>query len=312
MREAMVNSRNLVSIRLLRDIGVSYAREYISGFGFDPADLPANLSMALGSANLPPISMARGYAAFANGGYLVDPYFISSITNDDGDVIYQANPAVVCADCDLDSGIAPEQEVVERDEPEFRPLAIANADEKTEIVIAGQQDENNEKQSKALAPSVITPQNAYLVRSMMMDVVKRGTGVKAMQLGRQDLAGKTGTTNEQRDAWFSGYNDALVTTVWVGFDSHEPLGSLEVGGRAALPIWIGFMKAALDGVPDQPPAMPEGLAQARIDPESGFLATPDNPDAIMEVFQAGRLPRMDDNAATEDSDFPEEEDPYDF
>ncbi len=312
MREAMVNSRNLVSIRLLRDIGVSYAREYISGFGFDPAELPANLSMALGSASLAPISMARGYAAFANGGYLIEPYFIRSIVNDDGDVIYQANPAMVCADCNLHSGTVPEQEVVQRNEPEFRPLAIGNNEGNSEITIPGRGDARFEREAKVFAPSIISAQNAYLVRSMMMDVVKRGTGVKAMQLGRQDLAGKTGTTNEQRDAWFSGYNDALVTTVWVGFDSHQPLGSLEVGGRAALPIWIGFMETALQGVPDQPPAMPEGLAQAKIDPESGLLAKLDNPDAIMELFQAGRLPRMEDNPAGENPDAQEQEDPYEF
>ena len=115
-----------------------------------------------------------------------------------------------------------------------------------------------------------------------------------MQLGRNDLAGKTGTTNEQRDAWFSGYNDYLVTSVWVGFDNHEPLGRRELGGRAALPVWMEYMAVALDGVPDSPPAMPEGLAQARIDPETGMLTRLDNEDAIMEIFQAGRLPPMPD------------------
>jgi penicillin-binding protein 1A len=310
LREALVNSRNLVSIRLLRDIGVNYAREYISGFGFDPAELPPNLSMALGSANLPPLSMVRGYATFANGGYLVEPFFIHSIVNDAGDVVYRADPAIVCADCDPDHADDPELQAMEREEPEFRPLAFDT----------GTDEGSTDAESPAVAgdlptryaPAVITPQNAYLVRSMMMDVVRRGTGVKAMQLGRQDLAGKTGTTNEQRDAWFSGYNDAVVTTVWVGFDSHEPLGRLEVGGRAALPIWIGFMEKALEGVPDQPPAMPGGLAQARIDPETGLLARADNPDAITEVFQAGRLPRMEEVLAGEDTDAPQEEDPYDF
>jgi penicillin-binding protein 1A len=150
------------------------------------------------------------------------------------------------------------------------------------------------------------------MRSMMMDVIRRGTGVKAMELGRSDLAGKTGTTNEQRDAWFSGYNDALVTTVWVGFDSHDPLGSNEVGGRAALPIWINYMRSALKDVPDRPHPMPEGLAQARIDPETGTLARLDNPDAIMELFEAGNLPRMEQRPAGDQSDATEEEDPYDF
>jgi penicillin-binding protein 1A len=147
---------------------------------------------------------------------------------------------------------------------------------------------------------------------MMMDVVRRGTGVRAMQLGRRDLAGKTGTTNEQRDAWFSGYNDHLVTSVWVGFDNHEPLGRRELGGRAALPVWMQYMGEALEGLEDKPPAMPEGLAQARIDPETGLLARAGDPESIMEVFQAGRLPAMSDAADGEDQDAPIEEDPYEI
>jgi penicillin-binding protein 1A len=131
-----------------------------------------------------------------------------------------------------------------------------------------------------------------------------------MELGRSDLAGKTGTTNEQRDAWFSGYNDFLVTSVWVGFDNHEPLGRRELGGRAALPVWIEYMGVALDGVEDKPPAVPDGLAHARIDPETGLLATLDNPDAIMEIFQAGRLPPMQETQQGGDQDVPLEEDPY--
>jgi penicillin-binding protein 1A len=147
---------------------------------------------------------------------------------------------------------------------------------------------------------------------MMMDVVRRGTGVRAMQLGRHDLAGKTGTTNEQRDAWFSGYNDYLVTSVWVGFDNHDPLGRRELGGRAALPVWMEFMGIALDGVDDNPPLMPEGLAQARIDPDSGMLARLDNDRAIMEIFQAGRLPPMEPAAGGESQDVSTEEDPYEI
>jgi penicillin-binding protein 1A len=162
------------------------------------------------------------------------------------------------------------------------------------------------------ATEAISPQNAYLVRSMMMDVVRRGTGRRAMELGRNDLAGKTGTTNEQRDAWFSGYNDELVTTVWVGFDSHEPLGRFEQGGRAALPVWIEFMKVALDGVEDQPPVMPDGLAQARIDPETGLLAPLESEGTIMEIFQAGRLPPMQETGQGENQDAPLEEDPYEI
>ncbi len=313
LREAMVNSRNLVSIRLLRHIGVRYTREYISGFGFDQEELPPNLSMALGSANLTPLSMARGYGVFANGGYLVEPHFIHTIVDADGKVVYRANPPRVCTDCDTLATDQDPGETAERDEPEFRPLAIRGPEGQAGTVLpeADVQPGSTGAGSEA-APRVISAQNAYLVRSMMMDVVRRGTGKKAMELGRNDLAGKTGTTNEQRDAWFSGFNDALITSVWLGFDSHEPLGRLEVGGKAALPIWIEFMRIALDGVPDRPPAMPEGLAHARINPETGLLAQLDNPDAIMEVFEVGRLPRMEEPAAPEDPDRGREEDPYDI
>ncbi|NND45061.1 MAG: penicillin-binding protein 1A [Xanthomonadales bacterium] len=308
LREAMVNSRNLVSIRLLRNIRVPFAREYISRFGFDPGELPANLSMALGSANLTPLSLARGYAVFANGGFLVDPFYIHSITDDEGRMIFRANPPIVCPDCEQAEETSDMPAVSnEQEAPAFRPLAVNEPEEENPAP-----DIIQEPLEPVYAPRVISEQNAYLVRSMMMDVVRRGTGVKALELGRADLAGKTGTTNEQRDAWFSGYNDALVTTVWVGFDSHEPLGSLEVGGRAALPIWIDYMRVALENIPDTPRPMPEGLAQARIDPDTGELARLDNPDAIMELFEAGNLPRLEPSHDGDNRDATEEEDPYGF
>jgi penicillin-binding protein 1A len=161
------------------------------------------------------------------------------------------------------------------------------------------------------APRVITEQNAYLIRSMMMDVVRRGTGKKAMELERNDLAGKTGTTNEQRDAWFSGYNNEIVTSVWVGFDNHDPLGRDEVGGKAALPIWINYMRVVLQGIPDRVPEIPEGITKARIDPDTGLLARIDNRNAIMEVFDMGSLPPMEDATEGDQSDAVTEEDPYD-
>ena len=307
----MVNSRNLVSIRLLREIGIPYAIDYISTFGFDPAELPANLSMALGSASLVPLSIVRGYAVFANGGYLVEPYFISRILDARGTVVFAASPQVVCRECETDQGIAVEAaETVEKVKPSFRPLQLETGEDL--LVTEQEQAPVEDMVSKPTpAPRVITEQNAYLVRSMMMDVVRRGTGKKAMELGRNDLAGKTGTTNEQRDAWFTGYNDEIVTSVWVGFDSHEPLGGLEVGGKAAMPIWIDYMRVALEGVPDHPPEIPEGITKARIDPVTGLLARIDNHNAIMEVFAMGSLPPMEDAKEGEQSDAVTEENPYD-
>jgi penicillin-binding protein 1A len=311
LREAMVNSRNLVSIRLLRDIGIPYAQKYISSFGIDPAELPDNLSMALGSASLKPISIARGYAVFANGGYLIDPYFIKRIIDARGTVVYAASPVVVCKDCSDDEGTETlEVEIVEQVEPSFRPLQL-DAEDDLQVVKQEQQAIVDVVASSSPAPRVIDEQNAYLIRSMMMDVVRRGTGKKAMQLGRNDLAGKTGTTNEQRDAWFSGYNNEMVTSVWVGFDSHEPLGRFEVGGKAAVPIWIDYMRVALKGVPDEPLEIPEGITQARIDPDTGLLARQENRNAIMEVFRQGSLPAMEGALKNDISGSETEEDPYD-
>ncbi|HSS62971.1 MAG TPA: PBP1A family penicillin-binding protein, partial [Gammaproteobacteria bacterium] len=318
LREAMVNSRNLVSIRLLREIGIDYAREHISRFGFEMEELPNNLSMALGSASLKPLSMARGYAVFANGGYLIEPEFIREIRDAEGRSIYRTEPLILCDDCE-DEGealltAAPQQE--ERTAPELRPLEVNFGEEQQsgsgESLAARIARKTEREGGSPYAPRAVSEQNAYLVRSMMMDVIRRGTGKRAMELGRSDLAGKTGTTNEQRDAWFSGYNDALVTTVWVGFDNHAELGRNDVGGRAALPIWIEYMAFALDGVEDRPPEMPDGLAQARIDPETGLLATLDNDDAILEVFESGRLPPTQPQAQGGLKDVATEENPYEI
>lgn len=330
LREAMIHSRNLVSIRMLQDIGIRPAREYISRFGFAVEDLPANLSMALGSATLPPLSLARGYAAFANGGYLVDPWFIDRIIDGSGNVVYRANPAVVCGDdCDaerqaalgdaargdeafdrlatgLDSTPAEPDAPTLTQAPAYRPLSLDDGEDAAggaELALAEPRFRPAER--------AIDEQNAYLVRSLMTDVIRYGTGKAALSIGRTDLAGKTGTTNDQRDAWFSGYNSHLVTTVWVGFDNHDSLGRAEVGGRAALPIWIDYMDAALADFPDAPPTMPPGIVRARINPETGLLAALDTGGGIMEVFQAGRLPEMEATDGA-DRDGTTEEDPYDI
>ncbi len=300
LREAMVNSRNLVSIRLLEDIGIEYARGHISRFGFEREELPPDLSMSLGSATLTPLSVARGYAVFANGGYLITPHFIKDIRNADGDVIYEADQAYLCRDC------APYQAASERPEQPDRLLIPLNenTDDGEQQAFVGPPVPNT-------APRAISAQNAYLVRSMMMDVIRRGTGRKAQELGRHDLAGKTGTTNDQHDAWFSGYNETLVTTVWVGFDDYQPLGRTELGGKAALPIWMDLMETALTDVPDREPELPQGLAQVRINPESGLLAAVGSPHAMMEVFRLEHIPETETSVPS--AQVPEEEeDPYDL
>ncbi len=309
MREAMVNSRNLVSIRMLRDLGLSATLEHITRFGFAEEELPANLSMALGTATLHPLAMARGYAVFANGGHLVEPYFITRIDDASGNPVYFADPALSCDDCAEEDRTEPSDAIVDlaAAEPSYRrldPEASARAENGPGGTLG--------PPPVRYAPRVISEQNAYLVRSMMNDVVKRGTARKAMELGRTDLAGKTGTTNDQVDAWFSGYNSDLVTSVWVGFDDQEELGRNEVGGRAALPIWMQFTAQALQDQPDAPPAIPTGIVQARINPETGLLAALDARDGIMEVFEAGHLPAMETSTGGADRDGATEENPYDI
>src|SRR5690606_19655327 len=258
LREALVKSVNLVSVRLLDAIGVRYAREYITRFGLTPDQIPENLSMALGTAAVAPLAMARGYAVFANGGHLVDPYLVREIADRDGNVVYRATPATVCADC-------------VNNEPIQAPGAAATSG------IAGLSPIGSAHAAAAVpstqpAPLVLDPRNAYLITSLMRDVVKRGTGRGAMVLERNDLAGKTGSTNDHRYAWFSGFNASLAVSCWVGFDDFSSLGRGEFGAKAALPIWVDFMRVALDGVEEKPFDMPPGIARVRIDPSSGMLA----------------------------------------
>lgn len=267
LRYALTKSRNLVSIRLLRTMGVEKALEHIVKFGFSREELPHNLSLALGSANLAPIQMARGYAVLSNGGFLIDPYLISRIEKNNIETIYEASPKIVCEDCG--------KQTLEQTEP------VNNADEP-----AGE----NLKQPQ-YAPRVISKENRFIMYSMMQDVISRGTATRARVLNRSDLAGKTGTTNDQRDAWFNGYNQSIVTTTWVGFDNNKKLGRGEVGGKAALPAWIHYMRAALENYPqNREPVMPDGMLTIRIDPKTGRLASIDQKDAIFEVFRAGHAP----------------------
>lgn len=267
LRVALTKSRNLVSIRLLKGIGIEFARNHATGFGFKSENLPNNLSLALGSGAVTPLQLATGFAVFANGGYRVNPYYIVSIESTNGEVLYEANPAVVC--------------------PE--PCQTQNSEE-TDLeqpTIDYEKDMDNEK---PVASRVLPARNAYQIVSMMQDVIRAGTGRKAMQLGRADLAGKTGTTNDQRDAWFSGYNADIVTTVWIGFDNHQPLGSRETGAKAALPIWIDYMRTALNGKPERRQKQPKGMVTVRIDPQTGQLTGADNPLAIFETFRAEYVP----------------------
>ena len=268
MRVALYKSRNLVSIRLLESTGVERALEHIGRFGLDVSRLPANLSLAVGSGEVTPLELATGYAVIANGGYAVEPYIVERIEDSHGNVVRRFQPLQVCRDCEEE----------------------AEPDSLEEIALPAPSVEVSAPSPQRWAKRSVDARNVWLMHSMMRDVVRQGTGRRALALGRQDLAGKTGTTNDFRDAWFAGFMPRLVATAWVGFDQHASLGAREAGSKAALPMWIDFMRSALDGVPEEFLERPEGLVTMRIDPESGEAALAGDSTAIFETFRAENAP----------------------
>jgi len=281
LREALYKSRNLVSIRVLQSIGIDYAIDYISKFGFDKQDLPRNLSLALGTATLTPMEIATGWSVFANGGYKVAPYLISRIESRNGEPLFVANPPTVPGD----------EVAVVTPEPVATPSATAiPAPPAVPVNMDGSATAALPPATPIVADRIIDGRTTFILNSMLEDVIKRGTGRRAMALGRSDLAGKTGTTNESKDAWFSGYNADYITTVWTGFDQPETLGRHEFGGTVSLPIWMNYMAAALKDKPAHTQAEPEGILSLRVDPVSGRAAAPGTPNAYFELFKSEDTP----------------------
>jgi penicillin-binding protein 1A len=302
LREALYRSRNLVSIRLLRRMGIDRTLEGLQSFGFDTSDMPLDLSLALGSHALTPLEIARGYAVFANGGYLIKPYILDKVIDRDGNVIYQANPDTVCEPCETpdNNGSANNQTESQDIDLQLEQLLsnlaqeslLQNEQDSWQAIVQALQT-TNEIETVA-AKRVVDKQTAFLIDSMLKDVILRGTGKKAQKLNRSDLAGKTGTTNGPRDAWFSGYSPHLVATAWVGFDDNLLLGRNEYGGSSALPIWIEFMGDALaDKAPIQRP-QPNGIVMVKIDAKTGQRVAP-HQDGIFEFFRKGNAPVLNDN-----------------
>jgi penicillin-binding protein 1A len=254
LREALVRSRNLVSIRLLRATGIGPAMRHIGAFGFGPEALPANLTLALGTGQVTPLDMARGYAVFANGGFRVTPHLIERITDSHGLEVYAATPEVACADCP----------------------------------------------GEPAAPQAISPANAFVMTDVMTDVIQRGTATSAKSLGRSDLAGKTGTTNDRRDAWFVGFNADYVAAVWVGFDQERSLGDNEEGGRTALPMWVGFMEEALRDRPEHRLPEPPGVVRMWVDRNTGRPTAAGGGGAVFEAFLESHMPQMDSAGVTDE------------
>jgi penicillin-binding protein 1A len=251
LREALVRSRNLVSIRLLRATGIGPAVRHIAAFGFGAEALPANLTLALGTGQVTPLEMARGYAVFANGGFLVTPHLIERVTDSQGTTVFAAAPPVACADC-----------------PGEPP-----------------------------APQAISPANAFVMTDVMTDVIQRGTATAARSLGRSDLAGKTGTTNDRRDAWFLGFNADIAAAAWIGFDQERSLGDNEEGGRTALPMWIYFMEEALRDRPEHRLPEPPGVVRMWVDRSTGRPTSAGAAGAVFEAFLEAHVPQADALAA---------------
>ena len=262
LRVGLYTSRNMIAIRALNDVGVDKAIDMLVKMGFERDQLPNGLSLALGSASLTPLEMARGYAEIANGGFKVEPWYIKSVTQNDSptNLLEQQQgyslPPVACPACS--------------------PTATSTtlADGKTYPV----------------AERIADPAAIYMIQDILRDVITHGTGQRASVLHRSDLSGKTGTSNDQRDAWFSGFNANLISTVWVGMDNNAPTG--EFGAQAALPIWVQFMGQALKGTPEATMPPPDNIVRARIDPDSGLRLRDEQPGGISEVFRADNLPQF--------------------
>lgn len=251
LREGLYKSRNLVSIRLLRAIGIDNALDYLAKFGFKREQLPQNLSLSLGAADLTPVDLIGGYAPFANGGYRVDTFYIDRIINQQGELVFKTKPRTVITE----QSSLPADEYIE-------------------------------------APRVIDARDGYVIYSILRDVIRRGTATKAKVLKRSDLAGKTGTTNLQRDAWFTGFNRDIVATAWVGYDQPAPLGRREFGGTAALPIWIEFMKKTLEGLPEAPLTRPKGLVDVTVNAKTGLRSKRIKGVTVNEIIKSEDAQRL--------------------
>ena len=264
LRMGLYKSRNLISVRLLRSIGIKHVTKFAENFGLVADELPKDLSLALGSAELSPLQMSRVFSVFANGGYLIEPYLIQRIEDSDGTVLFEAEPAVACPSCFL-----------------------AERERSTGGESLGSQPKQAEQ--------TLEPRLAFQMNSILQDVVLRGTARRALKLNRNDLAGKTGTTNDQHDAWFNGYNPDLVTTTWVGFDQHKPLGSRETAAQASLPIWIDYMKVALSGKPERQLERPDGLVTMKVDAATGEATSRSDIETVFEIFRSENVPVLDES-----------------
>ncbi|MCC2638759.1 MAG: penicillin-binding protein [Moraxellaceae bacterium] len=285
LRRALYMSRNMVSIRLLQAVGVENARNYVARFGFPAGKLPRNLTLALGTAEILPVQMAAAYAGLANGGFHVGPWFIDKVVDKSGKVLFQARPRQVCRPCEAPPAPAPE------------PAATEISGGGTELAVTEPPPPPMpEVPDYPGAQRHMSGRTAYQMQSILRDVVIRGTGRAALSIGRSDLSGKTGTTNEAKDAWFAGFGGKLVAVAWLGFDQPQTLGKVEYGGYAAVPIWNAFMGAALRGTPEYHPPAPAGLTALRLNLDNGQRTGDDDPRGYTEWVQTEKLGQIPEAA----------------
>lgn len=273
-RNALVWSRNLVSIRILRDIGTRKLIDYAEQFGFERRYMPNDLTLALGTLEATPLEVVTGFAAFANGGFKVDPYFIDRIEDASGKVVYEAAPKIACETCNMP--------VTTVDAPSLDAPGILG-------VLGDERGGPSRIPADRLAPRIANAPNVYIMNDLMADVIRRGTGRRANALNRSDIGGKTGTTNDSKDAWFNGFNRNLAASVWMGYDQERALGEGEEGSRTAVPVWTLFMREALRNVPQKTRPTPEGVISLPI-LAGGGLASSDEAGAVYELFMVDRMP----------------------
>ncbi|MEC9134388.1 MAG: penicillin-binding transpeptidase domain-containing protein, partial [Pseudomonadota bacterium] len=284
LREALYRSINLVSIRVLLEVGAGKVLDHVGNFGFDTRSFPRNTQLAIGGGTMTvaPLDMSRAYAVLANGGHLVEPNIIDRIVDQQGETVYLPARVEVCTDCDSDQDSA----------SNTQPTAAGFSEPSTLEEFAAEIPEAVDQREIIPATRVIDERNAFIVDSMLKDVIKRGTGRRARSIGRNDLGGKTGTTNDAEDTWFNGYNKNLVTSVWVGFSNQAPLGANAYGSNTPLPIWIDFMEDALAGRAPAKVFQPPGITTMKISPDTGEAAAPGDANAIFEFFFAENAPQV--------------------
>ena len=277
LRDALVNSRNLVSIRLLKEMGIKPVVDYVRAFGFTPErdHIPNNLTLALGSLQSTPLDVATGFAVFANGGYKVEPFYIDRIEGPGGELVFSADPHAVCAECT--------QPIYAVSDAEAAKQTHVSATHVPPTVVPATE------RHATPAERVISPEVCFLMNDIMREVITRGTGRRALALGRTDLRGKTGTTDQSVDTWFNGFNDSIVASVWVGKNDNTPLGAIEEGARTAVPIWVDYMREALRGVPEKTRPIPDGIIELKVNAATGGTKDADL-DPVSEYFRADMLP----------------------